>query len=166
MSEQDIKRNVIQHLRDTGFWVMNVNSGRRGNIAFYRWWLPSNWFDYISPDDIAECYGADANIREILESLAGSGQTDGFLDIVAQKPGFPMVVVDTKTLIGQKRKKQKLMVLIFQRLGCISGFVRSPDETHRLILAWTEAERGRPGERQGSASSHSVWITKQEWNAT
>ena len=165
MTEQDIKRDVIQYLRDSGFWVMNVNSGRRGKIAFYRWWLPANWWDYVSPDDIADCYGEEANAQEILESLAGSGQTDGFLDIVAQKPGLPMVVVDTKTLTGAKRKKQKLMVRIFRRLGCISGFVRAVDECHRLIVGWTEAEaeRVRQVNRGIAASSSDVWITKEEW---
>ena len=158
MTEQSLKLQVVQYLRASGFFTLRVNSGFRGGVMFYWWKMPENWSDYVSFDDIAEIYGASMNVlelQEFLENLTEKNQTDGFLDIVAWKPGLPAIVVDTKTLTGVKRKKQKLMVRILRRMGCISGFVRSVDECHRLILDWTEAEaeRVRANSRPVSASS-------------
>lgn len=143
MNEQDIKKEVVDYLRSIGFWTIRVNSGFRGGVTFYFWKMPENWTDYVSQDDIIDCYGEGVNSHEVLDKLVDAYQTDAFLDVLAIKPGFPPVIIDTKTLAGAKRNKQRLMVRIFRRLGCISGFVRSVDEMHRLILDWTEAEAER-----------------------
>lgn len=150
MSEGEIQEEVIDYLRSTGFWTMRVNSGRRGGVTFYFWKMPENWTPYVSQDDIIDIFGEDANVQRILGKLIDDAQSDAFLDILAIKPGLPLVIVDTKSLAGQKRKRQRLMVRILRRLGCISGFVRSVDETHQLIMDWSEAEaetqraNGRP----------------------
>lgn len=146
MSEQGVKDKVIDYLRLSGFWTIRVNSGFRGGVRLYFWKMPENWMDYVSFDDITDCYGTTMNVlelQEFLENLVDKNQTDGFLDILAIKPGLPVVIIDTKSLTGVKRRKQRLMIRILRRLGCISGFVRSVEETHRLILDWTEAEAER-----------------------
>ncbi len=146
MTEQDVKEKVIDYLRSNGFFTIRINSGFRGGIWLYFWKMPGNWMDYVSFDDIADCYGTTMNVlelQEFLENLVDKNQTDSFLDILAIKPGLPVVIIDTKSLVGVKRRKQRLMVRILRRLGCISGFVRSADETHRLILDWTKAEAER-----------------------
>jgi Holliday junction resolvase len=106
---------IIERLREEGFLVMRINSGRRGKIAFNRWYMPI-------PDDMSVID------QEYYEMLCKKSHTGGVSDLIALREGIPPLFIETKSKKGKPSKNQKMFLLAVELCGGIRVVPHSIEE--------------------------------------
>jgi hypothetical protein len=112
-AENKENQAIINFLLDEGWLVIEINSGRRGNVWMNRWTPP--------PDLLTEPDTDTMTSAEYLRHLEGTNQryTKGVPDILALRDGI-VLAVEGKTKTGKVRDTQKTFLSCWEKMGGVA----------------------------------------------
>lgn len=113
MAEHEIQNQIIAHLREAGYLVIRINSGRKANVPFCYWYEP---FGAYLPEA-----GAAIKLTDYLKLVGNTTKQDGkntkgVSDLLAFKPGI-VLVAEIKQPGGKLRDDQRRFLAAAEQSG-------------------------------------------------
>lgn len=113
MTEHEIQNQIIDHLREAGYLVIRINSGRKANVPFCYWYEPHQAY---LPE-----VGAELGLGDYLKLVANIAKQDGkntkgVSDLLAFKPGI-VLAPEIKQPGGRLSDNQRRFLAAAEQAG-------------------------------------------------